>query len=165
MNKRPHAPVCFCYKCEAEQFSAARAAKDEADERLARTACSRSSDTPETDAWINEQNDKGYNVWSESIKLARKLERERGELWKMLEQAQNDHRSLWAEASEIRLENALLRRGYLPENVVGRAREISIEGSTKTPEERAELEDGFRCRISSENAGSDATGSTEPKMK
>lgn len=41
MDRRPHAPDCFCYKCEAEQFSAARAAKDEADERLARTACSR----------------------------------------------------------------------------------------------------------------------------
>ena len=43
MDKRPHAPDCFCYKCEAEQFSAARAAKDEAEERLARTACSPSS--------------------------------------------------------------------------------------------------------------------------
>jgi hypothetical protein len=35
MDKRPHAPDCFCYKCEAEQFSAARAAKDEACSRLA----------------------------------------------------------------------------------------------------------------------------------
>ena len=48
MDKRPHATDCFCYKCEAEQFSAARAAKDEADERLARTACSAWLD-PETD--------------------------------------------------------------------------------------------------------------------
>ena len=39
-DERPHAPDCFCYKCEAEQFSVALAAKDEADERLARTACS-----------------------------------------------------------------------------------------------------------------------------
>jgi hypothetical protein len=43
MDKRPHAPDCLCYKCEAEQFSAARAAKDKADERLARTACSAGS--------------------------------------------------------------------------------------------------------------------------
>jgi hypothetical protein len=43
MDKRPHAPDCFCYKCEAEQFSAARAAKEKADDRLALTACSPSS--------------------------------------------------------------------------------------------------------------------------
>lgn len=32
------------------------------------------------------------------------------------------------------------------------AGEVRTEGSAKTPEERAELEDGFRQRISSENA-------------
>lgn len=51
------------------------------DSGLDATPCSASSGTPETDAWINEQTDNGYSVWSESIKLARRLELERNE-WK-----------------------------------------------------------------------------------
>jgi hypothetical protein len=42
MDKRPHAPDCFCYKCEAEQFSAARAAKEEAEARRSAATCSQS---------------------------------------------------------------------------------------------------------------------------
>jgi hypothetical protein len=63
MDKRPHAPDCFCYKCEAEQFSAARAAKEKADDRLALTDCS---------AWRDPENDPPTKtgkilIWIEGI--------------------------------------------------------------------------------------------------
>lgn len=51
MDKRPHAPNCFCYKCEAEQFSAARAAKEKADDRLALTTGSPSLIEYQPESW------------------------------------------------------------------------------------------------------------------
>jgi hypothetical protein len=64
--------------------------------------------------------------------------------------------------------NAAVEYGDSPRKKVAMrellAREVRTEGSSKTPEERAELEDGFRQRISSENVQGMAAGADGPPM-
>jgi hypothetical protein len=83
-------------------------------------ACSGISDTPRMDeaVYLYEKG-VGTNGWI--IMTGKRIERDLDDAWKMLEQARRDYRVLWGEASQLRLENSLMRRGHsLPNSVVNR---------------------------------------------